>query len=79
MTAERVMDRRSATQLRLLERRVQRDETVETLISIRRFAGRVHLAVVADRPDLALRSAGQITSLAERRLRQITGDFDDAA
>lgn len=65
-----------ATELADLENeaRASRDETVATLIDIRRHAGRVHLAVVADRPDLALHAAGQITSLAERRLRQITGE-----
>ena len=62
-----------------MARRIERDETVTALLDIRRQAGRVHLAVVADRPDLALASAGQIVSLAERRLRQMTGDTDDAA
>lgn len=64
-----------------MARRIDRDETVDALLSIRRHAGRVHLAVVADRPDLALHAAGQITSIAERRLRQMhsEGNFDDAA
>jgi hypothetical protein len=56
-----------------LERRVQYEETRDCLIHIRRQAGRVRYAVVADRPDIALESAGQIVSLAERRLRQMTG------
>ena len=77
MVAER-MDRRSAGQLRTIERRVKRHETVTTLHAIRRHAGHIHLAVRADRPDLALHSAGAIVSLADRRLRQL-GDFDDAA
>lgn len=63
-----------------MARRIDRDETVTALIDIRRQAGRVHLAVVADRPDIALHAAGRITSIAERRLRQMhEGGFDDAA
>lgn len=77
MTAER-LDRRTRTELHLIEGRVTRDETVQALRDIRRHAGHIHLAVRADRPDLALHKAGEITSLANRRLRQL-GDFDDAA
>lgn len=64
-----------------MARRIERDETARTLLDIRRQATRVHLAVVADRPDVALNAAGNIVSLAERRLRQVTdGDnFDDVA
>lgn len=76
MVAER-MDRRSRGELVRLETRVRRDETVATLTRITTHARHIHLAVVADRPDLALHSAGQIVSLAERRLRQIGGS--DAA
>ena len=54
-----------------MARRIDRDETTEALISIRRHASHIHLAVVADRPDLALHAAGQISSIAERRLRQM--------
>lgn len=77
MVAER-MDRRSRGELIRLEGRVRRDETVIALDHIRAHARHIHLAVVADRPDLALHSAGQIVSLAERRLRQM-GEFDDVA
>lgn len=73
MVAER-LDRRSRGELIRLESRVSRDETVTTLTGIRSHARHIHLAVVADRPDLALHSAGQIVSLVERRLRQIGGD-----
>jgi hypothetical protein len=73
----RRLDRRSAAELRLIEGRIERDETVNTLLDIRRQATRVHLAVVAERPDLALHAAGTITSLVERRLRQMGGS--DAA
>jgi hypothetical protein len=62
-----------------LNRRVHREEQINALLDIRRQAGRVRYAVVADRPDVAMHAAGNIVSLAERRLRQITGDFDDAA
>lgn len=77
MVAER-LDRRSRGELIRLESRVRRDETVAVLRDIRRHAGHIHLAVRADRPDLALHKAGAITSLANRRLRQL-GDFDDVA
>lgn len=70
MVAEVTELRRYRTRL---DKRIDRDETVTALIDIRRAAGRVHLAVVADRPDIALNAAGQIVSLAERRLRQMTG------
>jgi hypothetical protein len=59
-----------------MARRIERDETARTLLSIRREAGRVRYAVVADRPDVALNAAGNIVSLAERRLRQVT-ETDD--
>jgi len=57
-----------------MARRIERDETVEALRAIRRHAGHIHLAVRADRPDLALHKAGVIVSLADRRLRQLGGD-----
>lgn len=75
--APRRLDHRSAGELIRLEDRASRDETVNTLLDIRRAAGRVHLAVVAERPDIALNAAGTIVSLAERRLRQMGGS--DAA
>jgi hypothetical protein len=77
MVAERI-DRRSRGELVRLESRVRRDETVRTLTHIRTHARHIHLAVVADRPDLALHSAGAIVSMADRRLRQLGGS-DDAA
>ena len=61
-----------------MARRIERDETVVALRAIRRQAGHIHLAVRADRPDIALHGAGEITSLANRRLHQL-GDFNDAA
>lgn len=61
---------------RSLEHRISHAETTRCLTDIRRQARHVHLAVVADRPDIALHAAGQIVSLAERRLRQLS---DDAA
>ena len=57
-----------------MARRIERDETARTLLSIRREAGRVRYAVVADRPDVAMHAAGNIVSLAERRLRQVTDE-----
>ena len=59
---------------RILEQRVRRDENIVAFRRIRAHATRVHLAVVADRPDIALDSAGQIVSITERRLRQLGGD-----
>lgn len=38
---------------------------------VRAHAHRIHLATVADRPDLALHEGGAIVAAADRRLRQI--------
>ena len=73
MVAER-MDRRTRVELVRIDRYVRRDEDRAALTQIRTHARHIHLAVVADRPDLALHSAGQIVSLADRRLRQLGGD-----
>lgn len=74
MVLERKPDRRSAPALRLIEGSVHRAEDTAAWQRVHRLAGRVHLAVVADRPDIALASAGEITSIASRRLRQLGGD-----
>lgn len=58
--------------------RIQRDAEREAWRNVRAHAGHIHLAVRADRPDLALHKAGEIVSLADRRLRQL-GDTDDVA
>lgn len=62
---------------RAIEGRARRHEDREAWGRVRTHARHIHLAVVADRPDLALHSAGAIVSLAERRLRQLDGN--DAA
>ena len=73
MAVER-MDRRTRGELVRMDRYVRRNEERETLTRISRHANHIHLAVTAERPDLALHSAGAIVSLASRRLRQIGGD-----
>ena len=75
---ERKIDRRSAPALRLIEGSAVRAEAREAWGAIRVLTGRGHLAVVAERPDLALHAFGQIRSIADRKLRQL-GDTDDAA
>jgi hypothetical protein len=59
---------------RVMEQRIARDENVVAFRRIRAHAHRVHLATVAERPDLAMHSAGEIVSIAQRRLRQLGGD-----
>ena len=79
MVAElRQLDRRSRTELRAIEGSVYRREAREAWGRVRVLGNRVHLAVVAERPDIAADAAGQIVSLAARRLRQL-GDTNDAA
>jgi hypothetical protein len=38
---------------------------------VRARAHRIHLAIVADRPDLALHEGGAIVAAADRRIRQL--------
>jgi hypothetical protein len=38
---------------------------------VRARAHRIHLAIVADRPDLALHEGGAMVAAADRRIRQI--------
>jgi hypothetical protein len=59
-----------------MARQIEREDAAQTLIDIRRQAGRVRYAVVADRMDVAMHAAGNIVSLAEARLRRMT-DPDD--
>jgi len=80
MVAElRKLDKRSRGDLVRLEDRVQRTENVIAFARIRDRGHRVHLAVVADRPDLAAQAAGEIVSIASRRLRQLGFDPGSAA
>ena len=75
MVAEvRRLDRRSAGELRTVEQQVTRLEDIEAWREARRAARVIHYATVAERPDIVIHSAGQIVSLAERRLRQLGGD-----
>lgn len=78
MVAERAIDRRSVRDVVRIESRVRRSEERHAWTTVRRHAGHIHLATVAERPDIALHAAGAIVSLADRRLRQL-GGFDDAA
>ncbi len=49
----------------------------ESWSRVRVLGARIHLAVVAEQPVLADQCAGEIVTLADRRLRQIGGN--DAA
>ena len=81
MVAEvRQMDRRSATELHAIEGSVYRREAQEAWGRVRVLGNRVHLAVVAELPHLADVAAGEIVSIADRRLRQLGGEpTNDAA
>lgn len=75
MVAElRQLDRRTARSLRAIEGRAHRTEELVYAGRMRVLGTRVHLAVVADRPDIADHAAGQIVSLSDRRLAQLSGD-----
>lgn len=77
MVAEvRRLDRRSAGELRTVERQVSHLEETEAWREARKAARVIRYAVVAERPDISLHMAGQIVGLADRRLRQLG---DDAA
>lgn len=62
------------TPAKALDHRVTRIEDTAAWQRVHQLAGRAHLAVVAYRPDIALASAGEISSIASRRLRQLGGD-----
>lgn len=72
MTVERV-DRRTRGDLVRIDRYVRRHEDREAWSRVRSLGYRVHLATVAERPDVAQHAAGAIVTLADRRLRQIDG------
>lgn len=78
MVAERIADRRSAVELRVIEGSAKRAEARAAWGRVRVLSNRVHLAVVAERPDIALAASGEITHIASRSLRRL-GGFDDAA
>lgn len=50
--------------------RVEKAEGIELAAAVRAHARRMHLAVVADRSDLALHDAAAIVAAADRFLRQ---------
>lgn len=75
----RHLDRRTAGELRLVERTARRSEDLEAWREARRAARVIHYATVAERPDIALHQAGTIVSLADRRIRQLGGDDGRAA
>lgn len=50
--------------------RVEKTEGAEFATTVRAHARRMHLAVVADRSDLALHDAAAIVAVADRYLRQ---------
>lgn len=77
MTAPRLLDRRTATELRAIEGRAHRDDDMAFATAVRLHGRRVHYALVAERLDLVEQSAGAIVVLADRRLRQLGGS--DAA
>ena len=71
-------DTRAKGDLIRIERTVRRSETRQRWVDIRRHAGHIHLAVTAERPDIALQAAGKIVSIADARLRYM-GEPKDVA
>lgn len=65
--------RRTDSRTREVERRVCLAEDREAWARVRLLGNVIHLAVVADRPDIADHSAGELVMLASRRLRQLGG------
>ena len=51
--------------------RTHLSDELEFATEVRARAHRLHLAIVADRPDLALHEGGAIVAAADRRLRQL--------
>lgn len=51
--------------------RAELREDYEFATEVRARARRIHLAVAADRPDLALHEGGALVAAAERRLAQL--------
>ena len=71
--ALRQLDRRTVGEIRSVEQQAQKIESLDAWREVRRSARVIHYATVAERPDIALHMAGQIVSLADRRLRQLDG------
>lgn len=62
---------------RALERRVLQDEDRTDWGRVYQLSSRIDLATRAERPDISHAAAGELVSLAARRLRRIGGS--DAA
>lgn len=72
--ATRKPDRRTVAELRSVDTALIVLEDTDAWREARREARLIHYATVAERPDIALHAAGRITSIANRRLRQLGGD-----
>lgn len=64
---------------RVMERSVRKSEDIVYAGRMKVLGTRVHLAVVADRPDIADQCAGAIVTLSDRRLRQLGFEPEPAA
>lgn len=76
MALQRQLDRRTRSEIASIQTRVDRDESSTSWGRVIHLGKVVHLAVVADRLDIAEHAAGEIISIGQRRLRQLG---DDAA
>lgn len=63
--------RRTDRRTRDLEERICAMEEREAWSRVRLLGNVIHLSVVAERPDIADHSAGELMALAARRLRQL--------
>ena len=58
-------------EMRSVEQQARHFEEAESWGRVRYLGNVIHLAVTAERPDIAAHSAGELVLLAQRRLRQL--------
>ena len=74
----RSVGRPVSAETRRIEAHTERVEQVETFRRIRFLGNVIHYATLGDRPDIADHAAGELVSLAERRLARM-GEGPEAA
>lgn len=79
MTAERVMDRRSAGELVRIDRKVVRLEATTAWKRVHRLGQIAHYAGTYDRPQWAEQAGAELVDLATKQLTRLTTGGSDAA